>query len=414
MCLVETKTYRHPNGQVETFENTRYCTRAVGNRRCSRVERRIIQSARLEERRPVQDFGSDSYLITQGQAGRERVYREVTRHPTRRVSIRQTNVTAGRPRVDPMPPASPSYVEVMPEAPMPPRPSTGFPMPYPSYPSYPEDPMRTELPDGTAVYNRPLSSGVPRANDGRHRTRDVRPEDNNRRRQSFSSTAAEYDEPVTPSAPPRPRTRRPSIHVNNTAAAAYSSSPSTSSPGLSQLPNVNLRRDSLGDAEYERDERLRQRIEDERDAQRERDRIAESERRQQARRNAEKMARDASRERKERYRREAAAALEGQRAANESNYELAQADREQQRYQANDRLRQEADARRLADDRHPPYQHPPTSVRPPVQVRQYPSGYRTSGIQQGGEEVINRERNRARRSSRTQRDQYDYDSGYER
>jgi len=382
MCVIEKKTYRRADGQSETIETTRRCHRATGSQLCDKVEHRSAEQATIVERSPATEQRYDkAYIVTEGRDGRGRVYRDVTRQTSRRTSniVRRDGTASNRTSMDTPISASSSsaysFFEARPAAPSPPPAASGIPVlereRRPRFGT--NDPSRSVAPDGTAIYERPPSLEIPRARENERRARFAMP--GNEGRTSFTSTTA-VDEPPIIVEPPR---RRPSIRVN-TARSSASISPATSSPGLSQLPKVgHLRNDSARDipgyrprdsredvlrreeerqAQLERNrlaesERRQEARRDEREAQLERDRLAESERRQEARRNAalnpENTAREAS---KERDRHEAAAALEGERKAvfmeEQLQGEYAQMARE--RAAAEARKRELDPAARYADD----------------------------------------------------------------
>lgn len=325
MCVVEKKTYLRGDGHREEVEITRRCHRATGSRLCDRVEQHGAGQASKVDRKAGASRGSgDGYLVTEGQDGRERIYRDVTRRSSKRasISIRRSGTTTDRPSMgSPSSASSPStysYVEVRPSAPSPTPAAAGIPglererRPW----SGATDSDRVITQDGAAIYDRPPPLDMPRSRDNERRTRFVSPERD--RQSSISSTMTDLDEPEVVE-PPR---RRPSIKVNTSARPPMRSSPTTSSPGLSQLPRVShLRNDSAREIpdyrpQYDsRDSRgRRQESMDDRQAQLERERLAETERRQEAR-NVEYAARETSRERREHHRRKTAAALEGERRA---------------------------------------------------------------------------------------------------
>ncbi|KAK5111294.1 hypothetical protein LTR85_012189 [Meristemomyces frigidus] len=462
MCVVERKTYAHADGRRETFETTRRCPRARDSRPCDRVEHRSSEEARIVERRPnTERAEGDDFLVTEGRNGRERLYRDITRRSSKRTSttIRRSNTTSKRPSME-SPPSTPSpsgysSVEVRPSAPSPPPAVPAFPVlereRRPRYGT--NEPSRTVAPDGTVFYDRPPLLDLPRATENERHARFAQPEPE--RRSSFASTTTEVNEPIV-LGPPR---RRPSIRIRTSDRPPVNTSPSASSPGLSQLPNLShLRNDSARDIPKYRPQdprressRRQQQAEDDRQAQIERDRLAESDRRQQdrrqqARRNAETATRDASRERKERHRRETADALEGIRARTslreeQLEGELAQMARERaaasdarnresdqsERY-LQDRLRRDAEAREqcyetrgstsprvsrraIIGERggYAPYNSSPLSARSPtyggvmLHQSQYLSTRRESSFSAQGADVVAREQARASAWNRPQR-----------
>ncbi|KAK5138100.1 hypothetical protein LTR08_004794 [Meristemomyces frigidus] len=310
MCIVERKTHLHANDRRETIEMTYRCHRARGSSLCDHVEHRNNEQALIVERRPHTDHASaDGYLVTEGRDGRETVYREVARRSSKRANntVRRSNTNTDQSSVE-VPssvgvPSSASstysYTETRPSAPSPPLISTRLPAldREHRFRSGVSAMSRVVAPDGSAIYDRPPSLDFPRATE-------------NERHARFSE---DIDHPYSESS-----RRRPSVRIDTAARPAMSVSPSTSSPGLSQLPKIGHSRfDSATDVpgyppRLSRHGSLRpQQVEDDRQAQLERGRIAESERRQQARRDA--AEREASRERRERHRRDAADALEGRR-----------------------------------------------------------------------------------------------------
>ncbi|KAK0935897.1 hypothetical protein LTR29_012519 [Friedmanniomyces endolithicus] len=352
MCVIERRTYQHSSGREEIHERVRRCRRAVGTSICADAETRVVEQANLVERRPDADrVDPEALLVTEGFNGRRNVYREID--------------------------------------------------------------TRTLRADGTAVYDRPPSLDFPRALDNERRIRLVEPGEI--RRSPASSIMSEVDEADTVIRIPR----RPSISVNTTRLSPATASPTASSPGLSQLPRLgHSRHDSARYVPAYRSQREsfeeRQRrwlLEDEQQAQLERDRLAETTRRQQARE-------DSSRDR---HRAEAAASLEGQvrpprnmpsqlrRSQTLLNAELAQMARERaetatrQSY-AGDLLQRDADLARLEQSRASPRTHrnvSPQSARShpySVAIHQHPDTRLEDTLEERGEAVIAREQARAPRN----------------
>ncbi|KAK0250096.1 hypothetical protein LTS09_014827 [Friedmanniomyces endolithicus] len=383
MCVIERRTYQHSSGREEIHERVRRCRRAVGTSICADAETRVVEQANLVERRPDADrVDPEALLVTEGFNGRRNVYREIDTRSGRRRSVRRSNTT-------PSPFASSSS-----------RSSASY--------------ASTLRADGTAVYDRPPSVDFPRALDNERRIRLVEPGEI--RRSPASSIMSEVDEADTVIRIPR----RPSISVNTTRLSPATASPTASSPGLSQLPRLgHSRHDSARYVPAFRSQREsfeeRQRrwlLEDEQQAQLERDKLAETTRRQQARE-------DSSRDR---HRAEAAASLEGQvqpprnmpsqlrRSQTLLNAELAQMARERaetatrQSY-AGDLLQRDADLARLEQSRASPRTHrnvSPQSARShpySVAIHQHPDTRLEDTLEERGEAVIAREQTRAPRNA---------------
>ncbi|KAK0878407.1 hypothetical protein LTR87_007811 [Friedmanniomyces endolithicus] len=411
MCVIERRTYQHSSGREEIHERVRRC----GTRICADADTRVIEQATLVDRRPdVDRVDPEALLVTEGFNGRRNVYREIDTRSGRRRSIRRSNTT-------PSPFASSSsrssasytsYVERRPEAPSPPRAAPSVPLPADT------GPTRTLRADGTAVYDRPPSLDFPRALDNERRKRVVEPGEI--RRSPASSIMSEVDEADTVIRVPR----RPSISINTTRLSPATSSPTTSSPGLSQLPRLgHSRHDSARDVPAYRSQREsfeeRQRrwlLEDEQPAQLERDRLAETTCRQQARE-------DSSRDR---HRAEAIATLEGQvqqqrniapsqlrRSQTLLDAELTQMAREraetatrQQPY-AGDRLQRDVDLARFEQSHGSARTDRITNVSPPsarsppysVAIHQRPDPRLDNTLEERGEAVIAREQARAQREA---------------
>ncbi|KAK5690033.1 hypothetical protein LTR97_012517 [Elasticomyces elasticus] len=440
MCVIERRTYQRSDNREEIHERVRRCRRVAGSTICRDAEIRTVDPSTRIDRRPSNNLtNADDLLVTEGFNGRRNVYREVDTGTRRRGSVRRSNtINTPSPLGNSSPRSSDSYasyVERRPEAPSPPAAASMPPRPInPLRPTSSDTaPARTVRPDGTAVYDRPPPLDTPRARDNERRTRFA--DTTNWRTtsssdSSISSITAEVDDIDTTVRVPR----RPSMSINTARLSPTSSSPGTASPGLSQLPRLgSLRHDSVRDTprdhsrqasidEWER----RRRQEDDRLAQLERDRAAETDRRQQAREEA----------RRSRHRAEAAAALEGESqprqvsAPTRLEAELAQmareraeaaareAEAEQPRY-AYDQLRRDADA-----VRHRESQSTPRILRRntgeisgtsalstrlpahPVTIHQPARAPRDSTLEEQGEAIIAREQARgtaeASSSRRTQ------------
>jgi len=319
MCVAERKIYLRPDGRRETIETIHRCHRASGSRLCSRIEHRTTGQMPIVERRSTSSRErSDPIIVTQGRDGRENVYRDVTSRLTRLTPTRRGNPSSNRSSIEsPSTASSSSYVRVRPEAPSPPLLAPRITILEPSQRALVADePARSIRSDGTAVYEQPPPLDLPRAMENERR-----PRSEPSRNSSISRTTAKLDKAI-----PMRRRRRPSISVDTSGRLSTPSAPSTSSPGLSQLPPLrDLRHDSGRDLPTSRsrdnagDTAARQQAENERQAQIEQGRLAESQRRQQARRNAElntvSPARAASDSSRERHIRATAAALEGKSQA---------------------------------------------------------------------------------------------------
>lgn len=447
MCIIETKTYDHADGRREIIEPRRRCRDARGTGLCSNVIRRNVEQASIVEHRPATTDQSDNaVLITQSRGGRETVYQDVAKRTSRRSSIRRSRtVTINRPfPVDSRSStSSSSFVEMRPPpAPSPPPSGAVFPAPGVSRrPTLSDEPVTRRIEsDGTAIYDRPPSLEQPRTLDNERRPRfvEVRPT----RRGSLSSTTAELGDPAPRLQHPRPR--RPNIVVDTSTRPPSASSPSATSPGLSQLPRLSgsRRHDSARDlpgrrprGESNSESRRRQQSqteEDERQARLERERLAESERRQEARRNAALNSSAARRDASvDRHRRDAAAALEGEREQRREqrerqadlDAELAQVRREREVSEARRRDSDDAaryyersisprTSRRTTGESFAPYTSSPLSTRSPthpVMVHQEytpltSSGRRGSSLHERGAAVIAREQMRADREPSGSRD----------
>lgn len=324
MCIIERKTYYHTDGREETIEKTRPCHRAFGKHLCRHVERRSFEAARIVETKPSSSSTKppgqdrDGYIVTEGSRGQQRMYLDLsTRSSNGSSSIRRSATMSERttPISTPSSASSPSYLEIKPEASSPPPAAPGFIGERTRTPYSSSKPRPSFTKNGTAIYERTPSLDRPRALDN-----ELPQSSRLSKESSFSSTTAEVDDTVVPDS--SQRRRHPSISIDTTARPATPSSNASatmSSPGLSQL-NSALRRDSgkdvkrksslrqRSDSDRQRQNRKDEAEENDRQARLERERLAQSDRRQSAR---DKLARDASRERRERHRREAAAALEG-------------------------------------------------------------------------------------------------------
>ncbi|KYG46527.1 hypothetical protein M433DRAFT_198168 [Acidomyces richmondensis BFW] len=444
MCLLETKVYIHPDGYREITETTRPCSQATSISLCRRVERRRVEEhARVVGRRPRLDQReSDGLIVTEGRDGAQRVYRDITRRYGMRNLNRGRANTSKRSSLE-TPPPSPtaSYFVNRPQAPSAPPPLSPGKYQVPSAMPYMagemNEPDETIGPDGTAIYASPPPLDLPRARENERYARIVEPREAHRP-SSLEFSVSPHESIPAPSSSSHPR--RHSFRVNKSAEESSPSAGSPSSPGLSQLPKVgSARHDSAQDIsrpgilrrESQKDHAARlQREEDERQAQLERDRLAESERRQEARRNAQRnaqrTARDASQESRERHRREAAAALEGERQetdrlekleAEYAQMECERAAAEQRRrdsdlaaqmYEANEQFRREARAqvyrnrsnphssRRMTNESYTPFTSSPLRAQHTVQVRNPPSllSRNSASMRLRGEDVIAREQAR--------------------
>ncbi|WPG99885.1 Hypothetical protein R9X50_00270500 [Acrodontium crateriforme] len=400
MCLVEKKTYIHPDGRSEFVETTHRCMRATGSRLCARTVHQNSEVARLVEVKPTNEEpvpSSKGVIITQGRDGRERHYRDVTRRVSKRILKRNSANTANEwsPVESPSSPSSISAFDVRPSAPTPPPPFSDTMFPPRPRVAFHDDDNNLVAPNGTPIHNRAPPFDFPRMND------------------RLSGAYSLYDEPSSP----------------------IPTTPGSASPGLSQLPRVgNLKHDSARDLPFKdgqdtikyrprasvgdnqrpgmadpgrRQRGQQSRDDDDRQAQVQRNRQAEHERRQEASRNAEAHAKEKSREL---HRREAVEALEGKRddlRQQQIDAELAQMARE--RAKADLRSRDSLGSRPLLDDRirrdADEYAHaiePATSSNMALAstaapygaatVHQYPSARVVTNFQQRGEDVIARER----------------------
>ncbi|KAK3116655.1 hypothetical protein LTR53_002702, partial [Teratosphaeriaceae sp. CCFEE 6253] len=201
MCVVERRTYQHPDGRRETVERIRPCHRAAGSKICDEVDVRDIEEANLIERRPNAERASRSALLfTEGFNGRRNVYREVDQQSGRRESVRRSSTLNTPSPLASSPSRSSathvSYVERRPKAPSPPA-AASSPAAAESSATAPGNrPVRTIRADGTASYDRPPSLDFPRAQDNERRTRFVEPD--LVRRSPVSSVKAEADDVVEP------------------------------------------------------------------------------------------------------------------------------------------------------------------------------------------------------------------------
>lgn len=325
---------------------------------------------------------SDGTIVTESYGGRQHAYRDVTGDLMRRSSKRSSRrsaTTTGSPSSRGSPTsAGPSIVEVRPAAPMPP-------------PAVPSGRSRVSFevdsPRGTAFYNSP-SLDLPRAF---HNERSPRQSSST---ESFSSTSATVDETVHEAAP---LPLRFDVSSPNNVRRGYTSSRgSPSSPGLSELPDVQPRkskhdsaksfmssngRGNDGRPRAETSEsgrrreqsqadadaaRFEQQKEDDRQAGIERARMAAYDRRQEERRAA------AEQSSRERHREEAAATLQGiARQSSQADSELAQiaherreAHRKRNSQQYPPRSSIQSQRRSILDDQ--PYKSP---LRSPISAR---------------------------------------------
>lgn len=221
MCVIEHKTYRHADGERRVLETTLRCRNATATRLCSDVRHRSIEATRVVDNTPMSTSStSDGMLVTETKDGRRRVYRDLSRRSSQRNSIRRSNNTSNRSSADSLaPPVSPSVVEVRPRDLDEPIMSSALPR-RPSYPpTLPPEPTVRLTPDGTAVYER-------------------RPATPDRQRPSATQRVSE----------PGLANRRPSLSIRTSNQRSNTSSPMSSSPGLSNLPKLSdIRRDSARD-----------------------------------------------------------------------------------------------------------------------------------------------------------------------
>nr|POE54460.1 hypothetical protein CFP56_41398 [Quercus suber] len=125
MCVIDRKTYLHPDGSQSTVESTRRCPYATGSGVCDAFQVRESQSAHLVERVPRASprEPSSGTFETEGFNGRKIIYRPVTGGTTGPASKRSSL----RPAISPSSPSSigsryspgASYVEVRPSPPTP-------------------------------------------------------------------------------------------------------------------------------------------------------------------------------------------------------------------------------------------------------------------------------------------------------
>lgn len=221
MCVIEHKTYRHADGERRVLETTLRCRNATATRLCSDVRHRSIEATRVVDNTPMSTSStSDGMLVTETKDGRRRVYRDLSRRSSQRNSIRRSNNTSNRSSADSLaPPVSPSVVEVRSIDLDPPTMSSALPR-RPSYPpTLPPEPTVRLTPDGTAIYDR-------------------RPATPDRQRPSATQRVSE----------PGLANRRPSLSIRTSNQRSNTSSPMSSSPGLSNLPKLSdIRRDSARD-----------------------------------------------------------------------------------------------------------------------------------------------------------------------
>lgn len=432
MCIVEKKTYVYPDGRTDVVEKERRCRNAPRSGLCQNFVYKDADVARVVEVRPSSSRESPSERDSRRYQTVSR--RNSTRNPSGR-SPRAGNSSPADSLSPGAPSFRPSYEEVRPPAPMPPPVSTGYPSARHSGTILPPDPRRTVGRDGTEPYGRPPSREMPRADQNQRFIS---------RPPSFSSTAADVDEPETP--PPKRRVsfreRRPSNVTIDVDAASANIAPSgmRASPGLSSLPNPfaetipRSKGKSHARVDSRADDIQRQQQEDDRQARIVREQIAASERRQQQRiRNvqAEEAARqraadlereraESFRERKEHARRKTRAALEGEDQSRRDtemqrklDAELVQLAREK----ADADARKRASAEQYQALRSSPisarnsYTFPtpssptvstrtaaPLSARTSVTLHHYPTP-RPNSLSERGDKVIAREQDRAEKMS---------------
>ncbi|KAF2171589.1 hypothetical protein M409DRAFT_17829 [Zasmidium cellare ATCC 36951] len=450
MCVVTRKTYVHSDNRREVVESHRLCHNAIGERLCGHVEFRSEESVRVKERKPSSSSRpSSADIITTSGGGREQHWKRFKRPSTskRNSSGRDSRASASSPvdsAASSASPLQPVYQEFRPPSTQePPLMSGALPSARhsgtlsPTTPTRPPNPFMSEAPGGSAVYDRPPSLDMSRA------------ENNERpplsRRASISSTAAEVDDP-------EPIRRRPSTRKH----ATFDPTPSGSKHRSTDKGKSRARTDPLRD-DMERERQKLQKEQDDRDARIAREQLAATDRRQsdrrsrgnilreqeqaqierdilaaaevrrrsnlsreaeaEARRRADDLRkREEKREEalRERHRREAAATLEAERQTqrDEAYARLVEAERsaiDKERVAADARKRESAE--RYQEMRSSPlsignYTYAPSSptsarqyttvtTRPPNAIHQYPSARRNSTILERGERVIAREQERA-------------------
>ncbi|KAK4499271.1 hypothetical protein PRZ48_009784 [Zasmidium cellare] len=443
MCVVTKKTYVHSDNRRETVESHRLCHNAIGGRLCGHVELRNEESVRVKERKPSSSSRpSSADIITTSGGGREQHWKRFRRPSTskRHSSSRDSKTGTSSPvdsAASSASPLQPVYQEFRPPSVRDlPLMSGALPSARhsgtisPASPTQPPNLFMSVAPGGTAVYDRPPSLDMSRAENNERPSLSRHP--------SNSSTAAELDDP-------EPIRRRPSTKKNATFDAISSGSkPRSSDKGKSRarIDEEELRRQKRKDEDEriariareqlaatdkrQSDRRSREQLQrDQEQAQIERDLLAAAEVRRrsnlsreaeaEARRRAEELRqREDRREeaRRERYRREAAAALEGeQQVQRDAAYarlveaELSAIDKE--RVAADARKRESAERYQelvsspMSSGNYTYAPSSPTSARqytvttrPPNAIHQYPSARRNSTILDRGERVIAREQGR--------------------
>ena len=347
MCVIERRTYL-AGTQRHISETLRLCEHAVGSWACSNTMMRELEEADVVERRPgSQRPDMDDIFTTEGFNGRRNTYREIGRRSSKRSSGVRYAINQTSPMSTGASPSAASFAlleERRPYAPSPPpamrrdRQDSDVRRPV----SADEETFRSIAPNETAIYERGPAFDSRRHSATPMRTRFAVTGDEDERLGPARESAAPYRGSL-----PRPILRTAG-YADSTAASPLSSSPTPSSPGLSQLPKfTHFRQDSArdlpavpsreGSAEARR--RLQQRDED-RQASIERVGMAASEQRQEARREASRA----------RHRAEAAAALEGQRRQI-ANTESAMAARLDDEFSQMSRERGDAETRRRDPER---------------------------------------------------------------
>lgn len=338
--------YSDYSGRHRTLEYQYPCQLATETHLCSNVS---YEDASIIERQPErarQRSKDEELFITEGRDGHRRVYRDVTGRSRRRTSKlnhssrrNDGEQASANPSSSASSPSAYSFPTARPAVPSPTTNSAAFPFfererrPH----SGTNESGRSFSAMRTSVNEHGPSPDMSGAAAEMHRPPLAVPERSRQPYGSGSTTAVE-NSPVI-----EPVKRKPSIKVRTDTASPAASSPTISSPGLSQLPKLrHSRNDSAKDMPSVHPpsppSNGRQRVGNERQVRFEPGREAfEDDALRQARHNA---ARETSRERRERHRREASDALEGKRKAESRKKRL-----EEERNQMA-RERAVADARR--------------------------------------------------------------------
>ncbi|KAM0718802.1 hypothetical protein Q7P37_005873 [Cladosporium fusiforme] len=240
MCIVEQKTYYQADGSPRISESIRRCENAIGLDVCLNVNYSV---AKIVETRPEPssssrvasssrtESSSKGHVIVTDSRGQTRVYHDLNRRSSQRNRSGRSRREEDRNRDAVSSSAfntersSPVSRTATPNS-APPRMSS-FP------PTLGPAPSSRVTADGTAIYDYPTSD-----------TRRVpiverRPASPPRRKVSFKETPHDND------ATDR---RRPGLSVNTGGRRSTNTSPTRSSPGLSQLPNLrHARKDSARD-----------------------------------------------------------------------------------------------------------------------------------------------------------------------